>query len=128
MLYNFTSVLCPVGEIRCIFPPFSHFSHWVVLSKRKRSRPSRGALLVSLRASQRAPLAADEMTPDIRLEVVGGGGSHAMPVVPHCKCTSRKSLSVRNTCTGHLQDCAVSLADGRGERSPHLSGSTEDLE
>lgn len=72
MLYNFSSVLCPVGEIRCIFPPFSHLSHWVVLSKRKRRRPLRGALLASLRASQRAPLAADEMTADIRLEFGGG--------------------------------------------------------
>lgn len=83
MLYNFSSVLCPVGEIRCIFPPFSHLSHWVVLSKGKRRRPSRGALLASLRASQRAPLAADEMTAEIRLEFGGAGeGSHAMQVVP----------------------------------------------
>lgn len=38
------------------------------------------------------------------------------------------SRSVHTTGVGHLQDCAVSLADGRGKGSAHLPGSTEDLE
>lgn len=127
MLYNFSSVLCPVGEIKSIFAPFSHLSHWVVLSKRKRRRPSRGTLLASLRASHRAPLAADEITADIRLEFGGGHMRCRWSLIANVHLV-RVWLYACNTCAGHLQDCAVSLADGRGERSPHLSGSTEDLE
>lgn len=36
--------------------------------------------------------------------------------------------SVSDTCVGLPQDCALSLADGRGKGSTHLSGSPENLE
>lgn len=51
---------------------------------------------------------------------------HAMQVVSvRTSCMSRP---VGNTWVGHLQDYAVSLADGRRKGSPHLPGSTENLE